>query len=318
MKLDELVRPVIKRIKELEKERSKLAGELKSRRNEAFTISGELEENVVNKVTKIDVNADIGGVDGGLLFKSLHGIDIIVCRGVGAIFSYRKGKLLSSKVFDGGIQFYISETESDAELSALASAYRVLEELKIATKIAKFVDFLLLDGTVYPHPGLESVPLYDEVRKAYEKLVGMTKVIGVVKDSRSRFVSEKLFGTKKFRDTVLLDDVLFTGERTFTFKIPRKDLDYGLNIYGFYMKIAPKDRPIRIEFVSRNPKEDADEIASLVYSLAVYRNYAVPSVLIEADIRAKLPANFLDLILGSFFESKSTLVSALRRERRPL
>ena len=94
---------------------------------------------------------------------------------------------------------------------------------------------------------------------------------------------------------------------------------YSNKLYGFYIKPVKFDRPVRIEFVSDKPGECADRIASAVYGMSVYESYGIPSVIIEADARAKLSKNLVEYVSRILRDKTgSPMLLKLRRELRPL
>jgi hypothetical protein len=192
--------------------------------------------------------------------------------------------------------------------------------------------------------------------KLYEKCEEHgTLLVGVVEDSRStrfaQILSEilpsfikkypELFKLlqidyrgiiQQIKDTDLLYRVLKTQERTSCYQLipsnAKKSISriaphWRKNIYAFYLKSVEYDQPTRIEFLNPehlNPAEAADKISSVLYPLSSHHAaYGIPSVLIEADARAKLKDWDLDLIYAQLIEKvgHSPSLLRLRRERRP-
>ncbi len=220
------------------------------------------------------------------------------------------------------------------------------------------VGMLLLDGSVVPQyvDRFPRNPLlldrYQKLIGAYSTLYQTCQengvlLAGAVKDSRGgRFVDvlrKKVlpaFGNlgldekdlailERSRDTVLLDHLLGVGERTPSFTYAEEPAAYVLQdlgiwaakIHAFYLKTVPFDRPLRVEFVdcSQGVTESADRIASKVYALASnHEAFGLPSVLIEADARARLAEEELCIVRDSISDrlGPSSLLD-LRRERRP-
>ncbi|KUO40600.1 MAG: hypothetical protein AVW06_02335 [Hadesarchaea archaeon DG-33-1] len=186
--------------------------------------------------------------------------------------------------------------------------------------------------------GSRLTKLYGKLMDAFSELYRSctetgVPLAGVVKDSRSaRFIDifrrkvlpslegglpsdEALTFSKNMeilnnsRDTVLLDHVLNVGERSFTFSYAGnpasalRDLDgWGSKIFAFYLKTVPYDRPLRVEFLDLNVGQSriADRIASLVYALSAHHAaFGLPSVLIEADVCARLSEEDLDMVRDS-------------------
>ncbi|MHA1912248.1 MAG: DNA double-strand break repair nuclease NurA [Candidatus Kariarchaeaceae archaeon] len=139
----------------------------------------------------------------------------------------------------------------------------------------------------------------------------------------------------RFRDLDLLNNILNPGERSFTFyqakqmlqTVQQKEpIDISLedqvrefqqkemreggafpSIGMFYMKTVEFDLPIRVEFpiFHHGVKGIVDKIASLVLPLSSYNSeFALPSIIIEADARAKLNEVEFEIVLNEI-ESKS-------------
>ena len=291
------------RIVAMEDRRKKASSAVKSIGGLRFKVGNLTDDRIINTVEKSGMNFSVGGVDGGMVARSFHGVDLVVIRAVGVIFDYRNNKITSNKVFAPKAPF-ITEVDSsnDGELITVASLYRMKEEVSRAIELAgDSPDFLLMDGPLYPHPstrmakGTHLFKLYSEVVGLYDSLAGMcrdngTVLVGIVEDSRSRYFAKVLLDkivpalpekhrelfskVPRFRDTALLYDALAPGERTFTFKISGiQDLKYRDNVFAFYMKTAKYDRPLRVEFLSTNPREDLPDVASKIYSLSAFVPY---------------------------------------------
>jgi len=81
---------------------------------------------------------------------------------------------------------------------------------------------------------------------------------------------------------------------------PRRVSDHS--IHCFYLKTVPRDFPLRVEFFAghEDPPRRADQIASVIYPLSSHHaEYGLPSILIEADARARLHQADLDLVIES-------------------
>ena len=92
-------------------------------------------------------------------------------------------------------------------------------------------------------------------------------------------------------------------------------------IYCFYLKTVARDFPLRIEFLAghENPQLRADRIASVVYPLSSHHaEYGLPSVLIEADARARLHQVDLDLIVENIRTRIGTPDPWLMRRERSI
>jgi hypothetical protein len=83
------------------------------------------------------------------------------------------------------------------------------------------------------------------------------------------------------------------------------------------------DQPTRIEFLNpehAEPLKTADKISSVLYPLSSHhRRYGIPSVLIEADARAKIHDYDLEFIYSQLLDKigQTSSLLRLRRDRRP-
>ncbi len=131
-------------------------------------------------------------------------------------------------------------------------------------------------------------------------------------------------------DTLFLYYLLNVGERTAaldystTSDLPIiADLaDFRKNIYVSYIKAAEFDRPLRLDFFAEpeNLQATADKITSIIFALSNQnRLYSYPSVLIEADARAKLSEEEIDYFKAAIAEKlgRNPALFELRRELRP-
>lgn len=214
------------------------------------------------------------------------------------------------------------------EFELMIGIKRQLMEIKLATQLLKTnsIDSLLLDGSIAPqYVERQSDPalckLYHELIGAFSELYSScvktdTLLAGAVKDSRSSRLldilrehvvpkldqtnpsAEVLSSLENSRDTVFLNHMLEVGNRTFAFRYsgepfppPIRDLgEWGSRIFGFYIKTVPYDRPLRVEFLAtKDVGETADKVASMMYSISSHHDaFGLPSILIEADARARL------------------------------
>ena len=220
------------------------------------------------------------------------------------------------------------------------------------------VDLLLLDGSVVPQyvDRFPSNPIllgrYQNLIGAYVGLYQAcadsgTLLAGAVKDSRgARLIDilknkvlpalgglglgqEDLDVLERSRDTILFDHMLGVGERTSAFTYAEKPASYvlgdlgrwGEKVYAFYLRTVPFDQPLRLEFVDwkGEPAETARRISSLVYSLSSYHDaFGLPSVLIEADVCARLAGEDLEIVRDGITDRLGpTALQDLRRKRRP-
>jgi hypothetical protein len=253
--------------------------------------------------------------------------------------------------------FLLNLALDNDEFECSKSLLRLKEEIATAKKIIeKFSpDYCLLDGSIIPQyaekPRSDSslVSNYQSIINAFQDLYATAEknnctLIACVEDSRgSRFCSilqesilakEKLCDASlldKCFDSVLLDHLLAKGERSFAFPYTKKISEHPIlnefqqkwseKVFAFYLKPSDFDRPLRIEFLAdkKNLSEQAGKIASIVFALSsLHREYAFPSVLIEADLRARLKPEEIELVFNKILDKLSKrLRMQLRRNSRP-
>jgi len=281
----------------------------------------------------------IAGIDGGIVKKSFHGIDLILLRAVGVVYFYHADRLVGVQYFPNAITEpdvrLITKPYNEIELEMVANIERQIEEIETARKVAeKFnPDFILLDGSVLPHyVHVEKNSIlygkYKEMVQSYKRLYREVErrnvtLVGVVEDSRgTRFceiVGKEFGGIKKAilersRDTNLLEYMLKKGERTIVFSYsdaPIREFPEQ-KFYTFYLRTGEFDQPVRVDFLDESK---AEEIASVLWSLTTTDVYSIPSVLIEADQRAKLSEADLVTFYNDLVDKLGEL-SGLREKRR--
>ncbi len=345
-----------KKIEKMEFERKKF-GELL--RNSSF--SSSFGEQIILKIEKANLeNLKVAGVDGGMVKRSLHGLDLMLLRAVGVVFFYSNGKLEKVEYYPEAMPMptpkIVFEPLHEVEFEINANYERQIVEVSLASEvIEKFKpEIIFLDGSIIPHytekPAKDSLlfPTYKKLISSYLNLFSKAKennsiLAGIIEDSRgTRFcelIKEKIQFDQNFlgfkpllettRDTNLLTYVLKHDERTFVFNyssspnehpILKEFGDFSNSIFSFYLKTAEFDRPIRVDFLAeKNCIEKANFISSVLLNLSGHSSYGMPSVLIEADQRAKLTENDLELFYSDLLTKVGNIASlfSLRREQRP-
>ncbi|MEM5766163.1 MAG: DNA double-strand break repair nuclease NurA [Candidatus Aenigmatarchaeota archaeon] len=245
---------------------------------------------------------------------------------------------------------------SELEFELNSNMQRQMIEVETAKEvIEKFKpNLLLLDGSIVPHyvqkPESSSLlfQIYQQMVESYKNLFSTaekngTILAGVIEDSRgTRFcdilaqslisfpdIREDRILLEKTKDTNLLTYCLNYAERTIAFTyssepdkhpILKEFGETGKKIYSFYLKAAEFDIPMRIDFLAdSNPHDLADRISSLLLPICNSSTYAFPSVLIEADLRARLSekeAEEFGLDLKNKLGNLAGMLE-LRRKRRP-
>jgi hypothetical protein len=249
-----------------------------------------------------------------------------------------------------------SGLEKDEEAQSV-SLIRLEEEVNCAISvIRKFKPkYLFIDGSLVPQ--YQDKPRKDsEINEDYFSIVKLfellytvaktnsTTLIGCVEDSRgTRFrqilqgeilpknnskVDSKLLDNAF--DASLLDYYLESGERTFAFPytdnisthaiLKDYSMEWAKSIFVFYLKCSMFDKPLRVEFVSKQNsslKELADEIAEVVFTLSsLHKEYSFPSVLIEADLRAGLNEQEISVVYDRLVDKLGSKIR-MRRTNRP-
>ncbi|MCX6815118.1 MAG: DNA double-strand break repair nuclease NurA [Candidatus Aenigmarchaeota archaeon] len=189
------------------------------------------------------------GVDGGMAKKSLHGMDCVLVRSVGACFHYQNSRIKEVTYYPSKIppiQAEVTDVMSDIDWNYYTSIVRESSEVRTAIScIEKFrPDVLLMDGSIVPHHADKPArlsPAYQAYRSMlseynclYESCISAgTMLAGIIEDSRavrfcdiaksqisafagdSQELVNELLG--RTRDTNLLFWALQKGERTMPF-----------------------------------------------------------------------------------------------------
>ena len=133
----------------------------------------------------------------------------------------------------------------------------------------------------------------------------------------------------KTKDSNLLTYTLNQGERSLVFPyssnsqqhpILREFEDEKNQVFVFYLKTAEFDRPIRIDFLADKGIVDiANRISAVLLALAGHSSYGMPSILIEADQRAKLSEQDLEMFYYDILNRAGNIASLFeqRRNQRP-
>lgn len=349
---------IAKRVEGLENKRKKLGSFLNEVKDAEIEGKKIPEKKISISVGDIDLDGkEIAGVDGGLLKKGYHALDLVLTKAVAAVFEFGDGLENVTYVPEALPTPKLSVfteplSREDFGLAANLERLEMEVDLAIRTIDTKDLDTLLMDGSLIPHPSTnpagdsEVEEKFEEVLELYEEMLEKPSCLlaGVCEDSRSRkfskIVSDEVLGKvrsrkkedlknilKGTRDTNLLFHVLNKGERTSYFRycedpdkspIPESVLN---KVYSFYLKATEYDRPVRVDYQAEDdPGEKADDIASRILALSAdNEEYAIPTVLIEADKRASLREEELQFIYSSLQDKVGDVPSLykLRRDERP-
>ncbi|MFW6385562.1 MAG: DNA double-strand break repair nuclease NurA [Candidatus Hadarchaeota archaeon] len=187
---------------------------LKENYSLAHRDNGILERELVYDVEDYPLhNLTVAGVDGGVLSKSLHGLDLILVRAVSSVFEYEGGSLNDVEYHPSQMPvpelMNVQDPVDSREFDVLVNLKRQLEEVRTANEVVKYrnPDAMMMDGSVVPqysnHISSDTAKaLYMELLNSYLDFYEYCSnngilLIGAVKDSRStrmaRIFREKIF-----------------------------------------------------------------------------------------------------------------------------
>ena len=259
---------------------------------------------------------------------------------------------------DFPIPFISSNTLENDEFLCNKSLLRLKEEISCSKKVIEEFkpDYCFIDGSIIPQyadkPRKDSKidSDYFNLIKLFELLYETAEnnscnLIATVEDSRgSRFrtiIQKELLEKNNlidsneldsFFDSSLLDYLLSKNQRSFCFNYTSSIKEHPIlndfqekwtsRIKAFYLKPSLLDRPLRIEFLhnGKNLTDYCNEISSVILPLSsLHKEYAYPSVLIEADLRARLKPNEIDILFNKIQDKlgRDNAFLALRRNSRP-
>ncbi|MBI5553224.1 MAG: DNA double-strand break repair nuclease NurA [Candidatus Diapherotrites archaeon] len=334
---------------------------LESRKQEVARALAPHKARFCLKVVSLKGNFQVGGADSGFVDKRLSLVDLVFIRTVGVVFDFVDGNLSGSHYLPGFFQppfpRMLRRGLEEDEVGCSKSLLRLKEELRMAQEvIAEFrPGYFFIDGSLVPQyqdqPRTESIlnEDYHSVLEEFQSLYALAEknnclLMGAIEDSRgTRFRSilqERVIPSlglsspvelDGLQDSSLLDYLLEVGERTHAFPYTQnvsnhailKDFDshWSRQLHGLYVKPAPFDHPVRVEFLSdlQEVNAVADRVAGITFALSsLHREYAFPSVLIEADLRAGLHPTEVDMVFSKISDKLSKNVKLrLRRGNRP-
>ncbi len=212
--LDEAIQKLAEEIQILEEKRNNFAKVLRENKN-TLELQTDLpiaqryllDNYLAQRIHPTDLKGlRVCGIDGGLLKKTLRGIELVITRANATIFEYTPANRVTA--------IYFPEKSTPptvkAELSPIswhevelnASLERLKAELELAIRVQDHhsSELLLIDGALRPHisdrPATQSTfsSKFEEISQLYEKLYAKTEetgtlLAGIVKDSRSqRFI----------------------------------------------------------------------------------------------------------------------------------
>ncbi|KXB04538.1 hypothetical protein AKJ49_01985 [candidate division MSBL1 archaeon SCGC-AAA382A03] len=164
------------------------------------------------KEAKLD-NLTIAGVDGGVLSKPLHGLDLILVRAIAAIFNYNNKGLKKANYHPNEMPapelINVHEPLDSRELDILTGLKRQLTELNTAKEAIENqnIDALVLDGSIVPQytnnaARKKTKETYRDLINSFTELYKTCAekeilLLGAVEDSRSTRIA-KIFQKEIF------------------------------------------------------------------------------------------------------------------------
>ena len=284
---------------------------------------------LVHKINPIDFSLKIGAVDSGLQHRSYLGLDIILCRPAGVIFTYENSHLKHAEYINKYSQpdQLIEKELDEREILWAKSLFRLKKEITTAIQMIDKADMLILDGSLLPltidRPTEDSELFleYKHLTHLYSQLFSLAKqkdvlLLGISKDTRSKRLTH-LLGING-SDAMFAERLLNINERTSYFSygnsLISKEIAYAKEINVFYLK-AGNDAPLRVEFLSN---KSIDYISGIIYSLSsINPNYSYPAILIEVDLRAMIPDLEIDKIEKTIALRMGKTLKSLRKNNRP-
>lgn len=189
-----------------------------------------LEPELVYPIERVHLDDRlVAGIDGGVLSKPLHGLDLILVRAVAAVFRYDSGCLSDVGYYPGEMPvpqlINVQDPIDSRELEVMVGLRRQLTEIEIARKSIekRDVDALMLDGSIVPqYSNHASKPktkeLYRDLISSYKILYRACEeknilLLGAIKDSRSTRVA-RIFSRKILPQ--VMDSEILSGDEVFS------------------------------------------------------------------------------------------------------
>lgn len=289
---------------------------------DSIETGSNIKESFMSKKLEKRTPKTVAGIDGGIVKKRYSSGDVVATRAVAAVFSFESElevDYIPSKSPEPDFQVF-SAHEADS-LDRNAESERLKAETGAMLKAVEEAETVLIDGSVVPSY-LED----DHVLENYQELFeGASKgqLVGVVEDSyglKMASILEDKLGIEigDVRDTLLMDAILEEGERSFVRRYSTSPVEHPVlkklddphvnRLHTFYVKLSEHDLPLRIDYYG--DEYDADRIAGVLMALKSSKRYTIPSPIVEADKRAKIPEKYIKRLEKRFSPSVK------RRDRR--
>lgn len=297
------IREAAEMLSRREKKRGKIAG--KFDKLDSIDEDSTIKESFLAKKIHSEKPDSAAGVDGGIMKKRYSSGDVVAVRAIAAVFTFGKSlevDYLPSKSPEPDFEVFDAD-EADS-LDRNAESERLKNETSAILSAMKRTDQVLIDGSVVPSY-LEEDKVLGNYNQMFEN-ADPGQLIGVVEDSYGKkmtdLLEEKLgLDLGNLRDTLLMDAVLGEAERSFVRRYSSSPVEHPVlskledrhvnRLHTFYVKLSGNDLPLRIDYFG--DPEDADKIAGNLMALKSSNSYTVPSPVLEADKRAKIPEKYL-------------------------
>ncbi len=314
------------------------------------------EKKLSQPIDAQQIEGKIAGVDSGFAGQSFYTLDLMLLRSVGVCFTYEKGKMVKAKYLPetNTLPEPILNTEGleREEFHTFVSLTRLQAEVNTAKEIIENEKprVCFLDGSIILHP-MDKPANESKLQKKYGETIhafvelyqtaekNNCTLIGAIEDSRSTKLSDMmrengmlpLEKNETLSDVALLENVLSAGERSMAFPLYTMGekntiledfpTEWSEKIHACYVKPSQWDYPLRIEFISTKEKmgENAQRASTIALAQSnLHKEYAFPSILIEADLRAGLKPEEVELVSDKILSKLGRHTLRLRRrDRRP-
>lgn len=295
------------------------------------------EDKSIYQISPCD-SFSVAGADSGFFLDNLTSLDFAYVKTAGSYIEYKDKKieqyLRIPKIPKKELFLSKSILQKD-ELHKFVSIKRIREEINLLKHILidKNPDIIAVDGNLLPQAvdrpqnSSKLITEYKEMISDFATLYDKAKeldsiLIGCVEDTRATTLIDKLdLDLSRINDTIFSDLILKDKEGLGFFciqesnqNIINQDLEeFGdYKFYASYIKPS-NDYPIRVETTSTK----FDLIRSMIGFMAVSKDYSFPSILVDADKRAKLDGSEVqtikNIINNEFIKFN---IRKLRRYRR--
>ena len=304
------IREAAEKLSQIEGEREKLADKFEN--IDSIRTDSTIKESFLTKGIDEEKPDTVAGIDGGLVKKRYSSGDIVAARAVAAVFDFGaelEVSYLPEKSPEPDFQVFNAH-EADS-IDRNAESERLKKETSVILEAMDAANLVLADGSVVPSY-LEDDEVLENYNRIFEEAEA-GKLAGVVEDSYglklASLLEDKLgIELGSIRDTLLMDAILEEGERSFVRRYSTSPVEHPVlkkledqhvnNLHTFYVKLSEHDLPLRIDFYGS--EEDADEIAGKLRWLKSSDSYTVPSPVVEADKRAKIPETYIKRLKKRF------------------